>query len=112
MRSTAYQALRKDLAETERVLEKRRARSYGALANRILACGNVLQGEKLSHTAFQKSFGRSTKVRAAGSLMSKLRRKVERAGGALRDLDTWSLKLSQFRRRCPSAGTCWVMARA
>lgn len=96
VRSAAYQALRKDLAETERVLEKRRDRSHGALANRILACGNVLQGEKLSYRAFQKSFGRSTKVRAAGSLMSKLRRKAVRAGGELRDLDTWSLKLSQF----------------
>ena len=96
VRSAGYQTLRQDLAETERVLEKRRDRSHGALANRILACGNVLQGERLSYTAFQKSFGRSTKVRAAGSLMSKLRRKAERAGGEIRDLDTWSLKLSQF----------------
>jgi hypothetical protein len=103
VRSSAYQALREDLAETERVLEKRRDRSHGALANRILACGNVLQSEKLSYTAFQKSFGRSTKVRAAGSLMSKLRRKAERAGGELRDLDTWSLKLSQFDH---TARTC------
>lgn len=96
VRSAAYQALRQDLAETERVLEARRKRSHGALANRILACGNVLQSEKLSYTAFQKSFGRSTKVRAAGSLMALLRRKAERAGGELRDLDTWSLKLSQY----------------
>ncbi len=96
VRSTAYRALRQDLAETERVLEARRKRSHGALANRILACGNVLHSEKLSYTAFQKSFGRSTKVRAAGSLMALLRRKAERAGGALRDLDTWSLKLSQY----------------
>lgn len=96
VRSTAYQALRERLAETERVLEARRKRSHGALANRVLACGNVLQSEKLSYTAFQKSFGRSTKVRAAGSLMALLRRKAERAGGELRDLDTWSLKLSQY----------------
>lgn len=96
VRSTSYQTLRNDLAETERVLETRRKRSHGALANRILACGNVLQSEKLSYTAFQKIFGRSTKVRAAGSLMALLRRKAERAGGELRDLDTWSLKLSQY----------------
>jgi len=96
VRSTGYQALRKNLAETERVLEARRKRSHGALANRILACGNVLHSEKLSYVAFQKSFGRSTKVRAAGSLMALLRRKAERAGGELRDLDTWSLKLSQY----------------
>jgi putative transposase len=96
VRSAGYKRLGRELAETERVLEKRRARSHGALANRILACGNVLQSEKLSYTAFQRSFGRSTKVRAAGSLMALLRRKAERAGGELRDLDTWSLKLSQY----------------
>lgn len=96
VRSRTYQARRQELAETERVLEARRKRSHGALANRILACGNVLQGEKLSYVAFQKNFGRSTKVRAAGSLMALLRRKAERAGGELRELDTWSLKLSQY----------------
>lgn len=63
----------------------------------------------MSYTAFQKSFGRSTKVRAAGSLMSKLRRKAERAGGALRDLDTWSLKLSQFDH---TSGLCTKKALA
>lgn len=36
VRSTAYQALRQELAETERVLEARCKRSHGALANRIL----------------------------------------------------------------------------
>jgi len=96
VRSAGYEALRQDLAEAERVLGKRRDRSHGRLANGILACGNVLQGEKLSDKAFQKSFGRSTKVRAAGSLMSRLRRKAERVGGELGDLDTWSLKLSQL----------------
>ena len=103
VRSAAYQALRQRLAETERVLEARRKRSHGALANRILACGNVLQSEKLSYVAFQKSFGRSTKVRAAGSLVALLRRKAERAGGELRDLNTWSLKLSQYDH---TSGVC------
>ena len=96
VRSRAYQRHRQALAETERVLEARRRRSHGALANRVLACGNLLQSEKLSYVAFQKNFGRSTKVRAAGSLMALLRRKAERAGGELRELDTWSLKLSQY----------------
>jgi len=41
----------------------------------------MLQAERLSYTAFQRSFGRSTKVRAAGSLMALLRRKAARAGG-------------------------------
>jgi len=96
VRSAGYHALRSELAQTERALEARRKRSHGRLANRILACGNVLQSEKLSYKAFQKSFGGSTKVRAAGSLMALLRRKAERAGGELRDLDAWSLKLSQY----------------
>ena len=96
VRSAAYQELRKDLAETERVLEKRRDRSHGRLANRIIGLGNVVQSEKLSYVAFQKCFGRSTKVRAVGSLMSKLTRKAERAGGKLLDLDTWRLKMSQY----------------
>ena len=96
VRSAGCRALRQDLAETERILAERRERSHGALANRILACGKVLQAERLSYTAFQRSFGRSTKVRAAGSLMALLRRKAARAGGELRDLDTWSLKLSQL----------------
>lgn len=96
VRSKGYQALRRDLAETERVLDARRKRAHGALANSILACGNVLKSEKLSYKSFQKNFGKSSKIRAAGSLMLMLRRKAERAGGELRDLDTWSLKLSQF----------------
>lgn len=103
VRSNAYQALRGELAETERVLQKRRDRSHGQLANRIMGLGNVIQAEKLSYVAFQKSFGRSTKVRAAGSLISKLARKAERAGGEFVELDTWSLKLSQYDH---TTGTC------
>ena len=93
-RSANYQALRKELAE-ERVLEKTRDRSHGRLANQIVALGNVHHSEKLSHRSLQKNFGRSTKVRAAGSLMQKIRRKVERTGAYL-ELNTWSLKLSQY----------------
>jgi hypothetical protein len=96
VRSKSYQDLSGELAETERVLDKRRGRSHGRLANQIMALGNVIQAEKLSYVAFQKNFGRSTKVRAAGSLISKLARKAERAGGQLVELDTWSLKLSQY----------------
>jgi putative transposase len=47
-------------------LAKRRARSHGRLSNCILGLGNRIQAEKLSYTAFQKSFGRSTKVKAVG----------------------------------------------
>jgi len=94
VRSRGYLKLNAQLAETERVLEKRRARSHGRLSNGILGLGNRIQTEKLNYTAFQKRFGRSTKVKAVGSLMLKLRRKAERAGGEFRELNTQVLKLS------------------
>ena len=95
VRSVGYRGLQRELAETERILEKRRARSHGRLGNTILGLGNVVQSEKLSYVAFQKSFGRSTKVRAAGALMAALQRKAESAGGEVVGVDTWRLKLSQ-----------------
>ena len=103
VRSRGYLRLKAQLSETERVLEKRRARSHGRLSNCILGLGNRLQTEKLNYTAFQKRFGRSTKVKAVGSLMLKLRRKAERAGGEFRELNTQALKLSQYDH---CTGTC------
>ena len=103
VRSRGYHKLRSRLSETERVLQKRRARSHGRLSNCILGLGNRIQTEKLHYTAFQKSFGRSMKVRAVGSLMLKLRRKAERAGGEFRELNTRALKLSQYDH---CTGTC------
>ena len=96
VRSRHYRQLRAALRETERVLAARRKRSHGALANRIVALGNVIRTETLSHTSFQRNFGRSVKVRAAGSLMSLIRRKAERAGGGVVELNTRALKLSQY----------------
>lgn len=96
VRSNHYFTLQDKLAEIERVLQKTRDRSHGRLANQIVALGNIHQSETLLHRAWQKNFGRSTKVRAAGSLMQKIRRKVERTGGEYRELNTWSLKLSQY----------------
>jgi hypothetical protein len=103
VRSRGYLRLKAQLAETERVLEKRRARSHGRLSNCILGLGNRIQTEKLNYTAFQKRFGRSTKVKAVGSLMLKLRRKAERADGEFRELNTQALKLSQYDH---CTGTC------
>ena len=103
VRSRGYLKLKAQLSETERVLQKRRARSHGRLSNCILGLGNRIQTEKLNYTAFQKSFGRSTKVKAVGSLMLKLRRKAERAGGEFRELNTQALKLSQYDH---CTGTC------
>jgi hypothetical protein len=96
VRSTGYQELRSHLAETERVLEQRRKHSHGRLVNQILGLGNVVQTEKLSYKAFQKMFGRSSKVRALGALMAQIQRKAESAGGEFVDLNTWRLKLSQY----------------
>lgn len=96
VRSNRYEKLRAQLAERERVLARRRSRSHGRLSNRVLACGNQVQAETLSYKAFQRSYGRSTKIRAAGSFMALVRRKAARAGGALVDLNTWRLKMSQY----------------
>jgi len=96
VRSVGYHRLRHVIAETERILAERRERSHGNLANRILGLGTLIQSETLSYIAFQKCFGRSTKVRGVGDLMSRIRRKAARAGGALRDLKTQRLKLSQY----------------
>lgn len=95
-RSARYEALRRQLAETERVLAQRRNRDHGRLCNAVLAQGNVIQTEALSYKAFQRAFGRSVKVRAPGALIAQLRRKAESAGGQFVELDTWRLKLSQF----------------
>jgi hypothetical protein len=96
VRSKNYEKLRKKLAERERVLRATRKRSHGRLANCILACGNVVKTEKISIKGWQKNFGRSVKTRAPGDFMETLRRKAERTGGALYEVDTWNLKLSQY----------------
>lgn len=96
VRSAGYRKLNAHLAETERVLEQTRKRSHGRLVNQILGLGNVIQSEQLSYVAFQKCFGRSSKVRAVGALMAQLQRKAESAGGEVVDLNTWRLKLSQY----------------
>jgi len=96
VRSKRYEAARKELAETERVLAERRRRDHGRLCNHVLAQGNIIQAESLSYKAFQRAFGRSVKVRAPGSLVTQLARKAESAGGKLVGLDTWKLRLSQF----------------
>jgi transposase len=96
VRSQRYEAVRKELAETERVLAQRRSRDHGRLCNQILAQGNVIQAESLSYKAFQKTYGRSVKVRAPGSLITQLTRKAESAGGKFVRLETWKLRLSQF----------------
>ena len=94
--SKRYTQLRTELAEVERKLAAERKRAHGELANQILMLGDTIQSETLSYLSFQKQYGRSSKVRAPGSMVDILRRKAERAGGGIVDLNTWSLKLSQY----------------
>src|SRR6202521_3784607 len=94
--SAGYTQIRVEHAEVERKLAAERKRAHGQLANQILGLGNVIQSETLSYLALQKHYGKSVKVRAPGMFVEQLRRKAESAGGKLVDLNTWSLKLSQY----------------
>lgn len=94
--SKRYTALRTEYAEVERKLAAERKRAHGELANQILGLGNVIQSETLSYIALQKNYGKSVKVRGPGMFVEQLRRKAESAGGEVRDLHTWSLKMSQY----------------
>jgi len=79
-RSRRYQRLAEKRRERERRLAAERKRAHGELANRIVGQGNVVKTEKISSVAFQKSFGRSVKVRArAASWPSSGRRRPLRA---------------------------------
>ena len=84
------------LADLERRLAAGRKRDHGTLANQILALGTVVQMEQLSYTSLQRGFGRSVQVRAPGMFVSLLRRKAESAGGAVVELNTRVLKMSQY----------------
>ncbi len=81
--------------ETQRVAAERR-RAHGELANRILAQGDQIKTEKLSSRAFQRAFGRSAKVRGAGTFMGAFRRKAAAAGGELVEFSACRTRLSQF----------------
>jgi len=96
VRSRRYEARRKELAETERVLAARRKQSHGGFANRVLAMGDTIHTEDVSYRSFQKNFGRSVKVRAPGMQMQIIRRKAERAGGGTVDIVTRTTRLSQY----------------
>jgi len=95
-KSERYKARQRKRAEVERRLAAERKRAHGELANRILAQGSAIKTEKLSYRSFQKNFGRSTKVRAAGMFVSMLSTKAEAAGGGVIEFNTRTTKLSQF----------------
>jgi hypothetical protein len=94
--SRRYLKLQTQYAECERKLSAGRKRDHGELANKILGVGNVIQTEKLSYKAFQRRYGKSVKQRAPGMFIDRLNRKAESAGGKLVELNTWSLKMSQY----------------
>jgi len=96
IRSQGYLKLQARLAEQERQLAATRKCAHGALANQILALGNVIQTEKISYRALQKNYGKSVKVRAPGMFIDLLRRKAESADGQFVELHTWTLKMSQY----------------
>ena len=96
VRSNRYRARQARLQDIERKLAEARKRDHGHLANKILVLGNVIQTEKLSYKSFQKNFGRSAKVRAAGMFVSLLIRKAESAGAQVVELNTQKLKMSQY----------------
>jgi putative transposase len=96
VRSRGYQRLQRRLAEEQRRLAAMRERAHGRLVNQVLALGNEIHAEKLSYRSFQKNFGRSVSVHAPGTFISLLRRKAESAGGAFIELNTRTLKLSQY----------------
>jgi hypothetical protein len=66
------------------------------LANRIVGRGITVKTEKLSYRAFQKRFGKSTKVRGAGMFIGVLSNKLAAAGGTLIEFATRTTCLSQF----------------
>jgi hypothetical protein len=96
VKSTRYTERQTQLSELERKLAAGRKRDHGELANKVLGLGNLIQTEKLSYKGWQKNFGRSAKVRASGMFVSLLIRKAESAGGKVVELNTRTLKMSQY----------------
>lgn len=94
--SERYKKRQAQLADRERKLAAGRKRDHGELANNIVGLGTVINTEALSYKAFQRSFGRSVKVRAPGMFIEHLTRKAARAGGKLVELDTRRLRMSQY----------------
>ncbi|HTP30206.1 MAG TPA: hypothetical protein VMK12_31680 [Anaeromyxobacteraceae bacterium] len=62
----------------------------------LVGQGSVVKTEKTSHVAFQKSFGRSVKVRAPGALVAILRQKTAATGGDLVEFPTRTTRLGQY----------------
>jgi putative transposase len=95
-RSRRYQRLALKRKERERRLAAERKRCHGEFANRVLGQGTTVKTEKLSYKAWQRQFGKSTKVRGAAMFVGLLRNKLKAAGGELIEFGTRYTCLSQF----------------
>jgi hypothetical protein len=95
VKSSRYRALQSRRANKERKLAAERKRSHGEQTSRVLLSGTSLTLEKVSYRAFQKSFGRSTKVRGVGAWVSMARRKATRFASKVVEVPC-SLRLSQY----------------
>jgi len=96
VRSKGYMALAAELREAERRLSEERRRSHGETKNKVLSLGNRVKAEKISYKAWQKMFGRSSKVRGIGMLVSMIRDGAERDGGSMHEFPTRTTRLSQY----------------
>ena len=96
VRSRRYQQLAIKRRERERRLASERKRAHGELANRILGQGTEIHLEKLSYRSFQRQWGKTVQVRAPGTFVDMLSRKVKATGGTLININTFKTALSQF----------------
>ena len=96
VRSRRYQQLAIKRRERERRLASERKRAHGELANRILGQGTEIHLEKLSYRSFQRQWGKTVKVRAPGTFVDMLSRKVKAAAGTLININPFKTALSQF----------------
>ena len=98
--SKGYQATRRRKATKERKLAAHRKSLHGRLVHQIARVGNTVVTEKLSYKGWQRRYGRSVGLRAAGMFIELLRRTVARTGGTLHEIPTHSTKLSQYCHGC------------
>jgi hypothetical protein len=105
--SQRYRETRRQLATTERKLAAHRKSLHGRIANRIIRAGNHIQIEKTSFKGWQKLFGKSIGLRAPGMFYEHLKRIVAKTGGSLREVGTYTTKLSQYCHGCQTYQHIW-----
>lgn len=98
--SHRYQQTKRQFANTERRLAAHRKSLHGYLVNCIIRLGNTIQIEQTSFKGWQKMFGKSVGLRAPGMFYDHLTRTVAKTGGILREVSSYSTKLSQYCHGC------------